>query len=110
MSYKIKFSKQASDDLQFIYDYHNNNLMVSEQADRIIKNIKEAIKSLRIFPFRHRRVKDPEIADSVPPYIELRSVVKDGYRIFYCVRSVESEIIILTILRNTENIEKALMD
>ena len=103
MSYKIRFSRQSGEDLQSIYNYHSYNLMLPDQADRIIKNIKGVIKSLRTFPFRNKTVRDLKITELAPPNSEIRSVVIDGYRIYYCVKGVSSEIIILTILRNTEN-------
>ena len=102
MGYKIKFSKQAGEDIAGIYDYHANNLKASDQADRITNNIKKAVKSLRVFPFRNTTVKDLKNIDQT----EIRSMTQDGYRIFYCVRGTESEIVILTILFAPEKDKK----
>ncbi|MCD7804416.1 MAG: type II toxin-antitoxin system RelE/ParE family toxin [Oscillospiraceae bacterium] len=100
--YNVVYSADALDDIGIIYDYISKKLYARQPARRIVKRIREQIKSLNMFPERHPLAPEKRLAE-----IGLRKVSVENFVIYYEVNEKSLTVTIARIMfggRDAENI------
>lgn len=89
--FKIRYSKEALDDIRGIYAYIAYTLQVEEIAQKQVNPIRKAIRKLSQFPERH------PVLDREPwKNLSVRTLYVDNYIVYY---SVTREDFLVTIGR-----------
>ncbi|MCR5308120.1 MAG: type II toxin-antitoxin system RelE/ParE family toxin [bacterium] len=92
MIYEIIISTEAHDDLEGIYDYIANVLLLPKIAWNMIEKFYESIKSLETMPKRHKIIDNPYLTND-----NIRSYQIKNYKIYYYVDESKKIVIILRI-------------
>ena len=97
-TYEVGYAPEAIEDLRAIYMYIADRLQAPITATRQVARLREAIKSLDLFPQRHERV-------AWIPWenMDLRRLPIDRYVIFYQIE--ETQVIVLRIFYGGRNIK-----
>ncbi len=103
MNWNIQYSDQAKRDLQAIYEYIANELLVPETANNQIGRIMKAIKNLDHMPERFK-VYEGEPWKSQ----NLRYFPVDKYIIFYLPKKVLKTVNIVRIIYAGRDLERQL--
>ena len=98
--YKIIIKEEAIEDIKNITDYISNKLNNKSAAKKLINNIKNEVKNIKLFPY------------SNPQYLPLKklskkyrkSVIKN-YVLLYAIDEDKQEIEVMRVLHNKQNIE-----
>jgi len=105
MIWNIQYTYSAKQDLQSIYDYISDVLLVPEAAEKQADRIMDAVDSLANMPLRHRLCEyEPWRSKS------WRVMSVDKYLVFYFPDESQSIVSIIRIIYGSRNIEKHLGD
>ena len=105
MKWKINYSEKSLADLDQIYEYICNELLMPETAVKQAEKIMEKIDSLETMPERYK------IYEEEPWKLKkLRYFSVGNYLIFYLVNERENIINIVRIIYGKRDIEKQLND
>jgi len=93
MIWDVNYTENSEQDLQEIFDYISDVLLVPETADKQVSRIMETVESLNFMPFRH------PVYDYEPWRSRgVRAVPVDNYLIFYLPNEPEGAVEILRII------------
>lgn len=87
MAYKIKLTNEAINDLRGMFEYYLSETQDAEHTQRIIKDVRDKISHLKVFPFRHPAL--------IPEDETIRAMYYKRYAILYEVQ--ENLVIILNV-------------
>ena len=99
MEYKVVLFEEAEQDLENIYSYIAINCLEPIYAGNLINKIKNAIKSLSTFPYRH-----PLCGYHLLK--ETRKFVISGYIILYMIDDIDRIVTIIGIISCKRDFEK----
>jgi plasmid stabilization system protein ParE len=101
--YEVLISDKANEDMEAIYKYIAETLLVPATAAKQYDRIAEAILSLENMPERLK------IIDSEPEHSKgLRTLIIDNYTVFFVIRN---EMVYITrVLYSSSNISKRLFE
>ncbi len=100
MSWKIKYVKEAINDLNCIYNYISNELLSPTIAAKQISTIMSSIRNLEKMPLRHR------LYEEEPWYSKgVRFFPVSNYIVFYMAEDVLQEVYILRIMYKGRDIK-----
>lgn len=105
MSWEIKYTKQARQDLRDIYEYIAYVLMVPETASKQSDRIMKAVRSLEEMPMRC-----PLYNDEPWHSQGLRFMPADNYLIFYLPNETENIVQIVRIMYCARDVSKQLSE
>ena len=91
MEYKVVLFEEAEQDLENIYSYIAINCLEPIYAGNLINKIKNAIKSLSTFPYRHPLCEYPLLK-------ETRKFVISGYVVLYTIDDIDRIVTIIGIV------------
>lgn len=91
--YKVIYSQKAYRDLVNIYNYILINSLNPKIANKLIGEIKEAIESLDILPFRHELIET-----SIIDFKDIRKLLVKNYIVLYRVDEVAKSVYIVRIV------------
>jgi len=97
-NYKIIITDRAINDLINIGDYITYTLLEPRIALNLVKEIRESIYKLRVFPFRQTLVNDEVLAEQ-----GIRCLPYKNYYIFYIVEADRDDVLIIRIGYNKRN-------
>ncbi len=100
--YNVVYSSDAMNDINAIYNYISKKLFARNSARRIVKRIREQIRSLDMFPERHPLAPEKRLAS-----IGLRKIAVENFVIYYEVNKSSMTVTIARIMyggRDAENI------
>ncbi len=100
--YTVGYSSDAMSDINAIYDYISTELFARQSAKRIVRRIREQIRSLNMFPERHPLAPEERLAS-----IGLRKISVENFVIYYLVDEDALTVTISRIMfggRDAENI------
>ena len=98
MSYKIRITKPAQNDISQIYKYILEDLKNPQAADGRIDLINHAIQSLEENPARHALVRDDYLSSK-----GFRMMVVKSHLVFYIIREEIKTISIMRVLYGRRN-------
>ena len=102
MTYKIIYSPESLDDLRAIYSYIAFEKLAPQNAEGQVNRIRQAIRSLDLFPEGHTTVEWEPWAS-----MGMRFLPVDNYIVYYLVDIKEEKVSIARIFyggRDVENI------
>ena len=99
MEYKVVLFEEAEQDLENIYSYIAINCLEPIYVGNLINKIKNAIKSLSTFPYRHSLCEYPLLK-------ETRKFVISGYIILYMIDGIDRIVTIIGIISCKRDFEK----
>lgn len=105
MNWKIKYTRQAQQDLRDVYEYIAYSLLTPETAAKQANRIMKAIRSLEEMPMRY-----PLYSDEPWHSQGLRFVPVDNYQVFYLLNESESIVQIVRIMYGARDIPKQLSE
>lgn len=91
--YKIKYTKNAIDDLDSIYNYISSKFHAPDTAQEQVQRIRDKISTLKNFPMRHHARNNLSWKKS-----DLRVFPVDNYNVLYVVDEKKTLIRIMRIL------------
>jgi len=91
--YRIVYSQEAFQDLDIIYRFIVTESLDLKIAERFVKKMKNAIKSLKEFPFRHQKC---EIAFRGTK--DVRQFSTSNYLIIYVIDEASKTVAIIGII------------
>ena len=101
MSYQVKYSKEARQDLREIYTYIAEELLAPETAARQVNRIMDVVDKLDEMPFRFAQYEfEPWHSQG------LRFVPVDNYIVFYLPKEKDEIVYIVRIMYGGRNIRK----
>lgn len=92
-NYSLKFTPKATEDLEQIYSYISKKLFAEIAADNLLEKIETNIMRLKSFPFSCTIVTDEFLKAR-----EYRKLTVENYVVFYKLKEVEKQVIIMRIL------------
>jgi len=105
MIWKVEYTEDAKQDLQDIYDYISDFLLVPITAEKQSNRIMDAVDSLDHMPLRYR------LYDNEPWRAKgLRVMPVDNYLVLYLPDESQNIVAIIRIMYGGRNIEKHLTD
>lgn len=96
--YKIKFSKDARNDLIDIYKYISNNLQEPNIAKKLIQKMRKEIYELENSPQMYSIINDNFLKR-----LEIRKIRVKNYFVFYSINIEESIVEIIRIMYTRRN-------
>ena len=99
MAFKVKFSERASDDINDIIEYINNELCSPKAAEKLYIAVSDKIELLRDNPYLFPLYHDERL--SAEGY---RFAVVGNYLIFYIIDDSNSTVNIVRVLYGRRNI------
>jgi addiction module RelE/StbE family toxin len=93
LSYILKFTPKAEEDLDEIYNYISPNLSAIAAADNLMNNIEYAIMRLKEFPLSCGHVLDESLKNR-----GYRKLIIENYIVSYLVNEFEKQVVIMRIL------------
>ncbi len=106
--YNVGYSSDATEDLDIIYSYISGKLFARKAAKRIVRRIREQVRSLDMFPERHPLAPEERLASA-----GLRKVAVENYVIYYKIDESAATVTIAKIMyggRNAESIIRSSKD
>ena len=93
IQYKVVYAQKAFKDLNNIYNYVLINSLEPSIAGNLVKEIKQAIASLNILPFRHEQMETlrTDLKD-------IRKLLVKSYVVLYRVNEVAREVYVVRIV------------
>ena len=101
--YKITYSPEAFRHLNAIYNYLLVESLDLGIANRFIRTIKNAIKSLSTLPYRHQKVELPLFESA-----DVRQLISKGYLILYAIDDDKKTVTIVGIMSCRQDKTKAI--
>ena len=101
--YKVEITKEALSDMEAIYEYIANELLVPEYAIGQYSRIANAILKLSSFPEKYRVMRSENEKQR-----EIRRMVVDNYSVFYIIRG--DRVIVTNVLYSASDIEARLLE
>ena len=101
--YKVEITKEALSDMEAIYEYIANELLVPEYAIGQYRRIANAILKLSRFPEKYRVMRSENEKQR-----EIRRMVVDNYSVFYIIRG--DRVIVTNVLYSASDIEARLLE
>ena len=104
IKYKVVYSQKAFKDLDNIYNYVLINSLEPRIAGNLVKEIKQAITSLDILPFRHELIET-----SITDFKNIRKLLVKNYIVLYHADETTRTVQIVRIVsckrdyKNTKN-------
>lgn len=96
--YNIVLTRRAKDDIINISDYITYQLMEPQTARRLVKGLRQAIKSLERLPGRFSFIQDKPLAQ-----LGIRLMPYKNYYIFYQIEEKMNMVYVLRIGYNRKN-------
>lgn len=103
MSYTVKYSQQAREDIQAIYEYIAFNLLSPDTAAEQVKRIYKIVRSLDEMPMRFRPYEDEPWCSK-----GLRVAPIDNYLILYIPKEETKTVYIVRIIYGRRDLPKQL--
>ena len=105
MTYDVKISEKARQDMKAIYEYIAYQLLEPVIAEKQYTRIEDKVYTLDFMPERHRLYdKEPWRSRN------LRILLIDNYIAFYIVDNLNHIVTVMRIMHGSRNIEKELDD
>jgi toxin ParE1/3/4 len=102
-SYSIKFAPKAEEDLEEIYSYISEKLLVTASADNLLEKIEKSIMKLQYFPSSGSLLLDEPLRKK-----GYRKLIIENYIAFYIVDKPGKQVIIMRILYGAQNYQDLL--
>ncbi len=105
MNWKIKYTKQALEDLKAIYEYIAFKLLVANTARKQVRRIAKAIKTLDFMPERFKIYREEPWKS-----LNMRCLPVDNYIVFYLLQEKTYTVNIVRIIYGGRNISQQLKE
>jgi len=100
MIWDVYYTDDAKQDLQEIYNYISDDLLVPETAENQVIRIMEAAESLDVMPLRYK------LYEHEPWFsLGIRFFPVDNYLIFYLPDTLQSTVAISRIIHSSRDVE-----
>ena len=93
VSYSLKFTPKASEDLEQIYSYITEKLFNPIAANDLLEKLENSIKNLKDFPYSSNLVLDEFLKSK-----GYRKLIVDNYIVFHLINEAEKQVVIMRIL------------
>ena len=103
IQYKVVYAQKAYQDLASIYYYILINSLEPSIAGNLVKEIKQAIASLDILPFRHELIEN-----SRADLKDMRKLLVKSYVVLYRVNEAAKVVHVVRIFSSKRNYKNAL--
>src|SRR5699024_3678936 len=101
--YKVRITDKALSDMEEIYLYIAEKLLVPELAMRQYNRIADTIETLAIFPERIKLMESEQLRS-----LGLRQISVDNYSVFFHIR--DENVIVTNVLYSASDINNRLRD
>lgn len=96
--YKIVFTNDCKNEMDFIYNYISNNLYASNSANKLMETIEEKIQNLKFMPKIYPVIKRYDKLS-----MEYRKILIDNYVIVYTISESAKVVYIVHIYYSGNN-------
>lgn len=98
--YNVRYSPQAVEDLQSIYNYIAIDLFAPMTANKLICKIQKQVKELKEMPYRFSKFEGEVLTE-----FEIHKAIVDNYLIIYLVEDNSKTVVILRVVYAGMNIQ-----